>query len=62
MLASTAPLTSDLVSATWAGPDSIVIATEDGCVSALDTGSKTPGSPVTNEPGRIYGRRVYIER
>ncbi|XP_052227947.1 WD repeat-containing protein 11-like [Dreissena polymorpha] len=45
VLVASPQMSSDLVSVCWAGPDSVAVATEDGCIHLLEVLQKTPKSP-----------------
>lgn len=51
LITSSPPLNSDLVSVGWAGPDSVILATEDGCLSVLDVEVKSQVSPAFKDSG-----------
>ncbi|XP_060592291.1 WD repeat-containing protein 11-like [Ruditapes philippinarum] len=48
LLTSSPMLPSNLIHVCWAGPESIVMATEESCLHVLDIARKTPMSPVEN--------------
>ncbi|KAH3790606.1 hypothetical protein DPMN_168810 [Dreissena polymorpha] len=56
-------MSSDLVSVCWAGPDSVAVATEDGCIHLLEVLQKTPKSPAifdNSEKGMILYVHQFV--